>query len=286
MNRFLFACTLGACVFMVGAPQARAKTNGSLVIGDARLVEPSSGQQSMIFPVTLSGARDTDVRLSYATSVGPNAAKADPLLLAQPGFDFSNREGELVIPAGTTRGEIEIPILGDAEVEKDEMFLISLSDILSSDNAGLTVRGARTVARGTIVEAVKGVVLGGKVLSFNVSPSAFGFDPVSGGFADNFDKPAKAQGQGNVTLTVSNGTTSRIVSTDSKGDYSMLVLPGTYTVEMQNFARSDVFGNPQTYSLPARKVSLLRDSRANNFAFYGVAGRRQVAQHLRRVCES
>ena len=279
MNRFLFACTLGACVSVGIAPTARAATNVSLSIGDVRMTEPPSspsetpsGQKSMVFPVTLSSPWSEDVRISYATSVGPNATTADSSTLAQPGFDFSSRQGQITIPAGTTGGRIEVPILADGEVEEDETFVVTLSNVESSDNSGHTVTVARSVAKGTIIEAVKGIVLGGKVLAYNVSPSAFGYDPTTGTFVDTFDKPAKAQGQSDVTVIVSNGTTSRIATTDSKGNYSLLVLPGTYTVQLQDFQKSDPSGNAQNYSLPARKVRLARDSRANNFVFYGVAG--------------
>ncbi|BCM90448.1 hypothetical protein IAD21_02301 [Abditibacteriota bacterium] len=272
MNRFLFACAVGLCALPCLAPSAAHAATVSLSVADARLVEPPSGQKSMIFPVTLSGTWPEDVRVTYTTSVGPNAGSADSTTLAQPGFDFSSRQGQITIPAGNTRGQIEVPVLADGEVEKDETFSVTLSNLQGYNNSGATVVLNRSVAKGTIVEPVKGVVLGGTVASYNVSPSTFTYDPTTGQYSDKFDMPAQQVLQSGVSVLVTGSNFSRSATTDSQGRFTVLVRPGSYSVQIGDFLVQDYNGTYQTYSAPARTVSLSRDSLNNSFFFYGVAG--------------
>ncbi len=267
MNRFLFACTLGACALSAAlSSKAGAAPRVSLFVGDARLVEPPSGQKSIVFPVTMSRVWSEDVRVSFVTA--PSNNTFDSSTRALSGFDFTSREGQITIPAGTTRAQIEVPVLADSEVEKNETFTLQLNNLIGTDNTGASVVLGRSVATGTIIEGVKGIVLGGKVIAYTVDTSPFGTD-------DSFDTPAKAIAQSGVTVTVSSDSGTRRATTDDKGNFSVLVLPGTYSVQVEDFSRQNFNtgnGDQQLYSMPARRVSLSRDSRSNNFAFYGIAG--------------
>jgi hypothetical protein len=273
MNRSLFARAFGLCALpLIAASTAHAATV-TLSVGDGRLVEPPSGQKSLIFPVALSGVWSEDVRVSYATSEGPNSGTADATTLAQSGFDYSSRQGQITIPSGRTMGQIEIPILADNEVEKDETFALTLSNLQGFDNSGASVFLKRSLAKGTIVEPVKGVALGGVITSYEVNPSAYSsYDPNTGQYTDLFDTPAQPVLLSGVSVLVSGTNFSRTVTTDAQGRFTALVRPGKYSVQVQNFARRNFGSTFQTYTQPARTVTVSRDSRANNFFFYGVSG--------------
>ncbi|RYX86165.1 hypothetical protein EON83_02790 [bacterium] len=272
MNRFLFATALGLCALAPSAANAAV----SLSIGDGRLVEPPSGQKSMVFPVTLSSAWPEIVRVRYATGVGPNANTADALTLAQPGLDFSSRQGQLVIPARSKTGYIEVPILADTEPEKDESFMVTLSDVEGYNDTDTTdddVVLKRSVARGTIVEPVKAVTLGGTVAAYVINPSAFtNIDPTTGQSTDGFDKPAQQAMQSGILVNITGQNFERTVTTNTLGQFSALVLPGSYTVKVLDFSRQVFSADFQTFTQPARTVTVPRDVRNINFYYYGVAG--------------
>ena len=265
MKRFLFPCALLACALpawsspnpprSVAAP--KAASGATISISDARLVEPPFGQKSMYFAVTLSQPWPQDVRFSYATSAGLAGVAASTL--AQPGLDFAASQGQLTIPAGDLRAQIAVPILSDPQALNNETFTVGISDVSGTDTLGNTVGLGRSLATGTIVKAIKAVVLSGQVTSNIVTPSGF-------------NAPARIVPLRGVMVFIDSPALSRIVTTDSRGNYSATVRPGTYTVRLADFTLTDGSGTPQTYSIPARTVTITGDSTANSFTFYGVAG--------------
>ena len=115
------------------------------------------------FPVTLSTASARTVRLDYGTSNGT----------AHAGEDFTPSSGTLVIPAGSTRGVIQVPVLDDPFDEDDEDLRVTLSNPTH-------VRLGISSAAGTILDDDQSPTLGisassateGSTLMFTVTLSS------------------------------------------------------------------------------------------------------------------
>jgi uncharacterized repeat protein (TIGR01451 family) len=88
-----------------------------LAISDASQLEGNSGTTNMPFSVTLSPASSQTVAVDYATSDGT----------AQAGSDYEARSGRLTFIAGVTYQTIQVPIIGDTNIEYDEYFRVNLS---------------------------------------------------------------------------------------------------------------------------------------------------------------
>ena len=101
-------------------------------VGDVSVTE-SAG--SAVLPVVLSRAFTRAVSVAYATTDGSAAA----------GADYTTTSGTLTIPAGSTSGQIVVPVLDDPMDEPDEGFALTLSSPVSS----VIVDGEAT---GTIVD--------------------------------------------------------------------------------------------------------------------------------------
>lgn len=134
MNRLLLASVLGTCALstwaLLPSPTARAAAaDVSLSIADARLVEPPTGQKSMIFQVRLSQPWPSNVDIYYSTSKGPNASTAAANTLATPNVDFTSLRDVVTIPAGSTLAQIEVPVLADTAVEQDETFAVNINQL-------------------------------------------------------------------------------------------------------------------------------------------------------------
>lgn len=91
-----------------------------LRMADARLTEGDEGSRTVALPVELSEPSGLPVTVEYATADGS----------AQAGSDYTAVAGTLVIPAGETKGEIRVAILGDPRFEGDEEFEVRLSSPL------------------------------------------------------------------------------------------------------------------------------------------------------------
>lgn len=104
-------------------------------IADATITEGDSGTSNASFTVSLSAASTQNVRVNYVLTAGTATA----------GTDYENVAGRLEIPAGATSATINVPIIGDALDEFDELFTLTLS---SPSNAALV----RSTATATIVD--------------------------------------------------------------------------------------------------------------------------------------
>ena len=113
----------------VGAGLGRAGATGRILnddvssglkvaIGDASVVEGTSGTRSLRLTVSLSGVAATTVPVSYATA-GKTAAS---------GTDFVARTGTVSIPAGGTSTSFTVSVRGDTTVESNETFTVRLSN--------------------------------------------------------------------------------------------------------------------------------------------------------------
>jgi len=88
-----------------------------LDISDAAQMEGNFGAADMSFSVTLSPASSQRVEVEYATSD----------VTAQAGSDYESRSGRLTFLAGVTSQTIQVPVLGDTEIEYDETFRVNLT---------------------------------------------------------------------------------------------------------------------------------------------------------------
>ena len=102
----------------VPAGQPTPPVPPKLSVADAAVVESNSGTKNLVFSVTLDKASTTPVTVSYATANGTATA----------GNDFTTTAGVLTFAAGVTSQQISVPIIGDATVEQDETFTLTLSN--------------------------------------------------------------------------------------------------------------------------------------------------------------
>jgi hypothetical protein len=107
-----------------------------LTIGDASILEGQGGQQTLAFTVSLSRPMPNPVTFDIATSGGTATAGSD--------FIARNLTGRF-LDAGRTRWHFEVPILGDATVEANETFAVTISSV-----NGAAVADANAV--GTILD--------------------------------------------------------------------------------------------------------------------------------------
>ena len=89
----------------------------SVSIGNASKTEGNSGTSNMAFTVTLSKAATGPVTVSYVTANGTATA----------GQDYTGATGTVTFAAGETSKTINIAVAGDATVEQDETFTVTLS---------------------------------------------------------------------------------------------------------------------------------------------------------------
>ena len=90
----------------------------TLSISDAAVVEGDGGQTHVMFTVTLSAASDEAVSVGYVTSNGTATA----------GVDYTAASGVVTFAPGVTSQMVHVMVAGDAAVEGDETFTVSLSN--------------------------------------------------------------------------------------------------------------------------------------------------------------
>jgi hypothetical protein len=97
--------------------------------------EGNSGTTTFSFPLTLSAVAMSPVTVNYVTANGTAIA---------PG-DYTVANGTVTFPVGTSATTINVSVIGDTVKEKNETFLVKLSN--PSPNAYL----GDTQATGTIM---------------------------------------------------------------------------------------------------------------------------------------
>jgi uncharacterized repeat protein (TIGR01451 family) len=97
-----------------------------LSIRDAEIVEGSAGAAQVLFEVVLSSPSTQTVRVAWATEDA----------LATAGIDYLAASGTVSFAPGQTLRTIPVSVLGDAEVEPSETFVVRLS---APENAALDV---------------------------------------------------------------------------------------------------------------------------------------------------
>ncbi|MFM7522145.1 MAG: glycosyl hydrolase family 18 protein, partial [Planctomycetota bacterium] len=105
-----------------------------------------------VFAVTLSRAVSTPVTVSYATADGTATA----------GSDYTAATGTITFPAGSTRQEVAVAVIGDATVEPDETFALKLTAAqgasLGQSTATATITNDDTPPAGQGVTATFSIV--------------------------------------------------------------------------------------------------------------------------------
>ena len=157
----------------------------TLSISDAAVVEGDGGQTHVMFTVTLSAASDEAVSVGYVTSNGTATA----------GVDYTAASGVVTFAPGVTSQMVHVMVAGDAVVEGDETFTVSLSNpsgatiadgsavgtITNDDVAPTPTPGASSVTYVVSDDWGSGFVAGVKV----TAGSAFD------GWTVEFDTPAR-----------------------------------------------------------------------------------------------
>ena len=100
-----------------------------ITIGDASASEGDAGTGTLTFPVPSASRPRATSSSSTAPRTGPPTA---------PG-DYAETIGSLTIPAGQTAAAVAVPVNGDAEVEPDETFTVTLVMPAAKRSAGVPV---------------------------------------------------------------------------------------------------------------------------------------------------
>lgn len=160
------------------------------------ITEGDSGSQNLSFTVSLSSANTSTVTVKYATADGSASA----------GSDYTNpntiTNGTLTFLPGVINGIINVPILGDTNVEDNETFTVTLSSptnavlgsvasatatIVNNDNSGVSIFSSTDKTYGSELWATDSTGTGTALLkdinpgSSNSTPS--GFTPLTNGKA-------------------------------------------------------------------------------------------------------
>jgi hypothetical protein len=105
----------------------------SVAEGDSS--DPASRNHAVI-PVTLGRPLEKDVTISYAAFKGLYDT-------AKPGINYVPTAGSIIIPAGETQGQIEVPILGNTTFEPKKTFSVKITSV---ENARVLMKQSQAVA--------------------------------------------------------------------------------------------------------------------------------------------
>ncbi len=109
-------------------------TPPALGVADASVVEGNAGMTNLVFNLTLSSASTGTVSVAYSTADGAATA---------PG-DYLATNGTVTFAPGQTVGTISVRVLGDTNLETDEVFYLNLTNVLGASLS-------RTQAVGTVL---------------------------------------------------------------------------------------------------------------------------------------
>ncbi|MCF8533937.1 MAG: cellulase family glycosylhydrolase [Reyranella sp.] len=125
----------------------------TLSVGDASIVEGSTGTSQLAFTVTLSQAATGPVTVHYSTADGTATA----------GSDYTAQSGTLTFAAGETSKTIQVAIAGDTAVEANEALTLSLSS-----SSGATIADGSAVGTITNDDVAPPPPSGGTSLDYTV----------------------------------------------------------------------------------------------------------------------
>ena len=230
-----------------------------ITIADATVKEGDNGTRNLAFTVSLSEASNGPVTVTYATADG--SAKA--------GEDYIARTGTLTFAAGETSKVINVTVMGDTVIERNETLKINLTTPAGARIADAAAVGtivnddARiSVADATVTEGSNGT----SSLAFTVTLSAAASGPVTVDYATS-NGSAKA-GQDYTaqtgTLTFAAGETSKVINVQVTGDTAVeanetlkltLSAPTGATIQDGGAIGTIVNDDSSTPSLPTLSIS-------------------------------
>ena len=212
VGRYTVAGTVPAGVVVSPAPQVS--------IADVSVTEGNTGTTTATFTVSLSAAATSDVTVTAATADGSALA---------PG-DYAGATSAIVIPAGQTAASFAVAVVGDAVVEPDESFAVSLSNsvgatigdgsatgrIVNDDVAGRTI----SVGDVSVTEGNSGT----RYAAFTLRLSSASSSSVSVRLATangTAAAPSDYTAVSSSTVSFSAGTTTRTFSVAVRGDLTV-----------------------------------------------------------------
>lgn len=189
-----------------------------IVITDATVKEGDGGTRDLAFTVTLSEATTNPVTVTYGTADGRAIA----------GQDYVAQTGTLIFAPGETSKVINVKVIGDTVIERNETLTINLTAATGGKIADRSATGTIVNDDARIYVADASVTEGNggtSTLAFTVSLSAAASGPVTVAYA-TANGTAKA-GQDYVaqtgTLTFAAGETSKVVHVQVTGDTAIEV---------------------------------------------------------------
>jgi hypothetical protein len=175
-------------------------------VGDVRVSEGQSGATLAELVVSLSAGSGHSVTVSYATESGTALA----------GSDFVAAAGTLFFSPGSLQRTIEVSVLGDATVEDDESFFVSLGS--PSGATLLDGRGEVTIANDDVPPPPSQPVVWTRAAGVAITGNSLRKTAVTRwGNAGASSTKALTSGDGHVEFRASETTTDRILGL-SRGD--------------------------------------------------------------------
>ncbi len=117
-------------------PDPPTTVNPTLSIGDAIVTEGDTGTATLQFTIQASavvpaGGTVADASVDYVTSAGT----------ATEGVDYQAASGTVQIPGGTSQVTIAVDVVGDTDIEADEIFTVTLSSPTNATISQATATG-------------------------------------------------------------------------------------------------------------------------------------------------
>ena len=208
-----------------------------LSMSDASIDEGNSGTTNLAFTISVSATSDNDIKVKYRTE---NSSESNPAIA---GEDYEAKSGIATITAGDTTTTITIGIIGDTNVEIDEVFDIVLSNpqyasLTGNDRATGTIKNddsaTLSISDSSISEGNSGV----KRITFKVTsnynsafPISFDYITVNGSAssATSDDDFVKKEG----SATISAGSKSASIDIVIFGD-TVVEADETFDVVLSN----------------------------------------------------
>ncbi|WP_109697108.1 Calx-beta domain-containing protein [Chitinophaga deserti] len=121
-------------------------------VDSARVEEGNTGMTQLPFKVELSrkSTRPITLQYSFADAFEGQGADKDPMR-AKATEDFLDATRQIIIAAGLQEAVIEVPVNGDAIVEKDEYFVVKLTGAVVASAQNVPAIGTAAVAVGVIL---------------------------------------------------------------------------------------------------------------------------------------
>jgi chitinase len=181
------------------------------------VAEGNTGSKAVTFTVSLSQAAGSTVTVRYATANGSATA----------GQDYTAASGTLTFTAGQTSQQVSVTVLGDAAVEADETFTVTLSapsgaslGAAKTSTVTITNDDLPVVSISPVSASVAEGNSGSKAVTFTVSLSQAAGSTVTVRYATANGSATAGQDYtaASGTLTFTAGQTSKQVSVTVLGD--------------------------------------------------------------------